>query len=457
MLNTIRNKKYPYKAATTTTSITVNDTDDTKSTHKMKDNEYLSVSTKQNKKSIAVSKKDLRKFPYPYRAMLAICSDIDDTTLQEFNDYHKFLNTKEQTSHGKGLGLDIGDSMWLYTANNENYKIDKAGNGIDNTMTFYYRIDKSKKHNSEEIIKYCKSGWIDSLHTFGDFSRTNEMNIAFNRNYAINGWDTLKSINFSPKVWINHGNRANEQNFGAHNTSKFMSYQEGDTPKSPYYHTDLTIKNGIRFVWNSIGDTQFGYNYPIFQLSLRDGQNVWGFHRYTNEIKDNKIDWTWTPKYIHKQITKERLENIVKNNQYSIVGQHLGVSPEDLYTSENIQSLKMLKQYEDDGKILVAKTSRLLNYADVNNFVSFNEIEDSGKTSINIKSIDDPIFGSKKPSLDDIRGLTFYTNTPENTTILLNKVPIDSNEISVNPKDETSRPSVSIKWFTPNYTDYTVK
>ena len=49
--------------------------------------------------------KDLRKFPYPYNAMLAISSDIDDTTLEEFKTYHEILNTKEQTPYGQGLGL----------------------------------------------------------------------------------------------------------------------------------------------------------------------------------------------------------------------------------------------------------------------------------------------------------------------------------------------------------------
>lgn len=52
----------------------------------------------------------LRKFPFPYDAMLAISSDIDNATVKKFEDYHQFLNTKEQTSHGQGLGLDIGDS-----------------------------------------------------------------------------------------------------------------------------------------------------------------------------------------------------------------------------------------------------------------------------------------------------------------------------------------------------------
>ena len=37
----------------------------------------------------------LRKFPYPYKAALSICSDIDGTsTVEEFLEIQEFLNTK---------------------------------------------------------------------------------------------------------------------------------------------------------------------------------------------------------------------------------------------------------------------------------------------------------------------------------------------------------------------------
>jgi hypothetical protein len=45
----------------------------------------------------------LRKFPYPFRAMLSICSDIDGTTPKEFEEYHRYLNTNSKTLHGRGL------------------------------------------------------------------------------------------------------------------------------------------------------------------------------------------------------------------------------------------------------------------------------------------------------------------------------------------------------------------
>ena len=51
-------------------------------------------------------KVSLRKFPYPYRAMLAICNDIDESSSGYFLEIHNYLNGE--------LGLEIGDSFWLY-------------------------------------------------------------------------------------------------------------------------------------------------------------------------------------------------------------------------------------------------------------------------------------------------------------------------------------------------------
>lgn len=399
--------------------------------------------------------KDLRKFPYPYNAMIALCSDIDDTTVDEFKTYHKFLNTKEKTPYGEGLGLDIGDSMWMYMANNIDYKVDNQGiNSADSIMTFFRGTDITQNHNADEITHFINSGWIDCIHTFGDFSSRNEKRTSFNRKLAQSAWDTLNSINFKPTVWINHGNKSNRQNFGAYGTSNFMNYQQGDNPQSPYYHSDLTIGNGIKYVWDSINDSNFGHDFPLYEISLRDGKKVWGFYRYTNNVENNRIFWTWIPAHIHQQLNKDNLDSLVNNKYYSIVGQHFGVNTEDLFTDENINSLKLLKSYETNGKIIVAKTSRLLNYANVHKYLMYNKVTEDNKTYINISSVDDPIFGKYVPTLDNIRGLTFYCNDPKNTVILLNKNKISSDVLEMNPKDSTGQASVSIKWFEPNYTDY---
>lgn len=400
--------------------------------------------------------KQLRKFPYPYDAMLAISSDIDLCTVEKFEAYHRFLNTKEQTPYGTGLGLDIGDSAWMYIGSDYSAKIDKKGHSVQYTMSYFQGVDPNHFKDANKINHYFNVGWIDSLHTFGDFSRSDKK-ILFSRKLAVSAWKAMNESGFKPKVWINHGSPSNAQNFGAYNPKMhFFDYQAGDNPKSPYYHTDLTIGNGIRYVWNSEGMNQFAYDNPLFPIKLRDGQKVWGFYRYTNEITKHKIDWTWEVNELPRQITKQRLDQLVQGRKYSIVTQHLGKGSEDFpFNAADIKTLQLLKSYQDDGKIMVARTERLLEYARAQKYVNYSIAKIKGKTYININSIDDPVFGSANPSLDEIRGLTFYVNDPQNTLVLLNYNLIPEDEIQRNGPDSDDKKSIEVKWFKPDYTDYT--
>jgi hypothetical protein len=405
---------------------------------------------------VPLKERSLRKFPYPYRAMLAFASDIDDTTPEEFAEYHRFLNTKEETPYGPGVGLDVGDSMWFYIANDNPNIADKSGHSFEGIMTWFDYTNTSKYRYKDLIKHYWQSGWIDSMHTFGDFSRKNHKDIAFKREYAVKAWEEMKANGIHCEVWINHGNEANVDSFGAYHPKHFSKYQEGDNPKSPYYHTDLSIKNGIRFVWNSIGESTFGHDSPIFEISLRDGQKVWGFHRYTHEPSQNGRDWTWVPREIHRQITKERLDNLVAKQQYAVVGQHFGGYNIGFpFDEKGIQALRMLESYQERGDILVARTSRLLNYAVAQKYVQYAIAEKDGETWVNITGIQDPLFGPQPPELDKVRGVTIYVKNPAKTHLLLNMKPLSADEYQINPPDETGKPSVGVKWFPRDLTDYT--
>lgn len=396
----------------------------------------------------------LRKFPYPYDAMLAISSDIDNTTVEKFETYHQFLNTLEQTSHGPGLGLDIGDSAWFYVVNDSVINLDKEGHKADYSMSYFQGLNPNARKDADKIIHYYKVGWIDSLHSFGDFSR-NDRSVKFTRDLAIAAWKAMNESGFKPKVWINHGSESNAQNFGAYNPKTLFKYQAGDDPKSPYYHTDLTMDNGIRYVWNSIGMSQFSYDNPLFPIKLRDGRQVWGFYRYTHDLVKGKYDWTWETHELHRQITKQRLDQLVQERKFSIVAQHLGKESDGFpFNPIDIQALQLLKAYQDEGKVLVARTSRLLDYARAQKYVRYSIVQIDGKTYININSIEDAVLGPTTPTLDEIRGLTFYVDDPDKTYILLKLSLIPKEQLQRNGPDKSSKKSIGIKWFMPDYTDY---
>ncbi len=393
---------------------------------------------------------DTRKFPYPYKSMLAIISDSDCATPKAFAKTHQFLNTKENTEYGQGLGLDISDSFWMFMGSDLE--------GTKDNMTYFDGLDETKELYPDLIVKYLNCGWLDSIHTFGDFSRKNN-DINYERKYAEKTWEVLNSLPIElPTVWIDHGTVSNVQNFGAYNPKNFSSYQSGDNPDTPsYYHTDLTINNKIRFAWHSRHSDQFGFDFPLVEKTLRDGNKVWGFYRYCCEIKDGVIDWNWSPEKIPVQLTPEHLEGIIENSQFGMLAQHLNYYGDDYsFTKETVESLRLLAKYNDEKKILVARTSRLLPYCVSQKYIQYKAVEADGNYYINLLQVDDPVSGPRAISLDEIRGLTFYTENP-NTIVLINGEPIDNNLYSINPADETGKISISINWYEPDYTDYSVK
>ena len=56
----------------------------------------------------------VRRFPYPYEAALAICSDLDETPNRDiYYETAKFLNTTQMTSMGRGVGLEVGNTIYF--------------------------------------------------------------------------------------------------------------------------------------------------------------------------------------------------------------------------------------------------------------------------------------------------------------------------------------------------------
>lgn len=418
----------------------------------------IAIFTKNGFTAQPIAQVQMREFPYPYQAMLSIASDIDGTTPHEFAQYHQFLNTKENTPMGRGLGLDIGDSFWMYMDTNSShpYYVDNRKHISNAIMTYFNGIDTNKKKDAGLINYYYRAGWIDSIHGYGDFSRINHGQGFCTRNLAEAAWKHMNEDGIHPDIWINHGNEANRQNFGAYTSFGFASYQEGDNKQSPYYHTDLIIKNGVHFLWNSRGDSDFGEKSAIFPIKLRDGNKIWGFHRYVFDRTKKGVNWTWGPKALDVQITPQRLDNLVSQKNYAIIGQHFGGGNGAYpFDRSNIKALRLLASYQDSGRILVARTSRLLHYNVAHNYLHYAITTEGGRTKIELKSINDPLFGSHPVTIHEVRGITFYVDNPKNVYISLNNHLVSSKEIQCNPPDQTGKPSIGIKWFAPDTFDYT--
>src|SRR4030095_12677996 len=131
---------------------------------------------------------ELRPFPYPYRAMLAICSDLDDTPdRRQYWQQLQFLNTGATTSMGEGVGLEVGNTIYFDMPPDE---------------FAYWNTDDAGR---EMIRALITSGHIDCLHSYGDLATT--------RAHAAKVLNELSQHSLSLKVWIDH--RVAPTNLGA--------------------------------------------------------------------------------------------------------------------------------------------------------------------------------------------------------------------------------------------------
>lgn len=391
---------------------------------------------------------DIRDYPGTYHALVAVCSDIDGSTVAEYEAIHRFLNTKEQTSSGPGLGLDISDSMWIYNFNDDDTIHDFEGHSNDHVMSYLWQ-DSVIKHG-KAIEKYYKAGWIDSIHTYGDFSSADKATTKFTRALAQTAAQAMKDVDIQPSIWINHGNEANVQNMEQNQQS---TYRQGAQPDSEYYHADITIPGGIKYVWFSFPSAQYGSKSPLYPVTLQDGQKVWGFKRYTGEDVFFAHKYNWTIFGINQQFTKKKLDTLVNERNTVIVAQHLGgANYQYPFTQEALDGLTLLASYQENGEILVSRTSRVLEYIRIRDNLVFEYYLQDGKEVVDILSVNDPQLGETTPRVGELRGITFYVTDSATAEVRICGQRVDEKALQ---RNTAPTQSIGFIWYEPDYTDYT--
>lgn len=374
----------------------------------------------------------LRPFPYPFQAMLAIESDADHMTLRKFNIVHEFLNTTSETPLGKGLGLDVSDSFFMYNGDNFPGEIDYQGQTIKDEMTFF----KGTSHQLNDgaiILHYIKVGWIDTFHSAGDFSMVDDKHTLFRRALTAYAMAYLERHGVHITIFTDHGNQSNVANFGAYGMNHFEDYQQGDNPRSPYFITDLLCKEGVRFVWPDLYSGRYSYQSMLFPIYLRDGKPIWGFWRFTGMLHRQhfrhawRYDWTdlWNPSDLAEQLTHAQLENLVATHGYTIIASHLEGNANKMPLSTSaVEALVQLAHMQDHGEILVARTSRLLLYNLVHEYLQYKLSVSKGTTYIDVQYVADPVDGSFVPSWQQLRGITFTVPNSRHAILLLRGQPV---------------------------------
>ncbi|MCK4428222.1 MAG: hypothetical protein KAW16_07060 [candidate division Zixibacteria bacterium] len=412
----------------------------------------------------------LRKFPYPYEAALAICSDLDHTdSIEKFLSIQEFLSSTEKTPFGTGLGLEVGNSFWFYNQYNQSLKksskdttyIDSMLFGIpDRGISLFDGTSDTLSPYAWVMLKLIKAGYLDCLHSYGEFAEG-----GFSRDLTVKVVDFWKSEALSIDVYTNHGGTGNNDNIGP--PSRFR----GDNPSAVEYHTDLTVPLGIKFLWRGqvthcigqdgnfslINFAKMVYEYfqDLFNReidythdnslvhihTLDDGQKVFEFVRYINPLGKYPLAHQ---EYMQYQLGPKVIDELISCRGYLIFYTHLGTNKHQPYLcSPALDVLRYIKKKNDEAKLLVTTTSKLLNYYVHSKYLYWHHAVKMDSLFIMIDSISNEVEGSFVPSEKDLEGITFYVPEDKNVSLSVAGRPILFIE---NAKEESGKRSISVPW-----------
>lgn len=379
----------------------------------------------------------LRAFPYPFNAGLAICSDIDECDYETFIKIHRYINLD--------LGLPVSDSFF----------------GIANSINklAYFNPDGSDRpHEAEFIRQAICDGLIDSLHSWGDFSAL-PPEPSFLQNIAKKLTDDIVKYNLSIPIWINHGSPNNYQNLFARVHPEY----QGDNPFSSMYTMNFIKAIGVKYCWLSellkwplsSNDQKIKLKIFIFNflkniikilsgksvriksyrqvtqlintIELRDRSKLLSFGRFSS-YPEGKI-WVANRNTLRYSLSREVLVNLLYEEGCMIIYTHLAkpISQQDvIFDEEDQKALENLYSLYQKKKILVASTSKLLQFKMIHDNLKWNSAETSEGLVVDITGVDDPIGGMRVPSIKELEGICFYSPVPDKTRIMLSSVDIPS-------------------------------
>jgi len=390
----------------------------------------------------------LRDVPYPYRAMLAICSDLDETPDSTvYREIMRYLNTTETTSMGPGLGLEVGNTIYF---------------DMPPGQFAYWSADEADR---EMVRCLIRTGHIDCLHSFGDLATT--------RAHVERALDELTRHDCRISVWIDHATAPS--NFGAD-----IMRGQGDVPGSPVYHADLTCDYGVRYVWcgrvtSVIGQDVTRRYLPVWTarhplasartlgkelfktVLARSGNGKYSMHRTNALTRETRLrsgqpvtefmrcNPYWggvgkaaTASGLAEVLVENYLSTLADHGGFSILYTHLGkiTDRNELFGPRTREGWNRLAEYYRGGQILVATTRRLLSYRDA---VRQARIATGREGDWQVLRVT-----SDRPD-EELGGMTLYVDDPARCRLYVNDREMTG--LQRNPADASGRPSVSLPWI----------
>ncbi|HEY3246199.1 MAG TPA: hypothetical protein VGM03_22885 [Phycisphaerae bacterium] len=405
----------------------------------------------------------LRPIPYPYRGMLAVCSDLDETPDRDvYLQTMRYLNTRHSSSMGPGAGLEVGNTIYF---------------DMPADQFSYWNTDDAGR---DMIHRLIRSGHIDCLHSYGDHATT--------RAHAARALDHLARHDCKLEVWIDHS--VAPSNFGAD-----IMRGQGDVPGSPVYHADLTCDFGVRYVWRGRVTSITGQEVParlrgIFTprrplvsartlakeagkrlrarrghskyalhgpnrvmqpSSLRDGRPVYEFLRCNPHPAGVSVGDTAAG--LAEVLTDAFLSRLVHRGGVCLLYTHLGkvLRRDQPLPPRACAALQRLGQYFRNGKILVTTTRRLLNYLRVLRRLRTRIAQDSPELRIDLFATPETCGPDAPLFRNDLDGITLYVPEARPAQLMLNGTALS--DVQRNAPDHTGQASLSLPWIPLSFPD----
>ncbi len=303
----------------------------------------------------------LLPYPAPYASAISISNDC------EFLTRDAALGLLAELSDPDKYGLEITTSMFFYTTNAI----------CHSSIGYFDGLTQTPSVNAPLLRDLCQSGWIDTLHSYGDFDAG-----GFTRKLAEIAVNEFCKYGLTLPVYTNHGSNKNFQNVGH---ASLANYQGGDDPSSEAYHIDLTKKLGAKYFWTDdmLSSTPDISQNLFKEATCRDGQKILLFNRYRGLFGCPAP----TMESLSSQILESDLRQIAMSSGVAIFYQHLGVASRDSagtftalshpYIPPSADSVfKYLSRLQREKLCLVAGTGRLLSYIQMRDSIKINLEED---------------------------------------------------------------------------------
>jgi hypothetical protein len=393
-----------------------------------------------------------RRFPHPYRALLAISSDLDETPDRStYLESLRYLNTRRVGPMGPGLGLEVAHSIYF---------------DMPADQFAYWNTDDTGRAMVRDLIR---SGHIDVLHSFGDRALT--------RAHAARALEELERHGCRLEVWVDHGVAPTNLDGGIMRGS-------GDVVGAPAYHADLSCAHGIQYVWRGRVTSVIGQDAPrrprhVFTLMhpilsgrtlakelakgalarlghakyamhagnavlrpvrLRSGHRVHEFLRSNPHWGGVSVGETADG--IASVLVPSMLRRLLDREGVCLLYTHLGktASPIEPFGPATRLALRQMARLHHDGHLLVTTTRRALGYCRARTAVTHETARDTdGALRLSLRVPEPAALGPA-----DLEGLTYYVPDPARVRVCL-----DGREVAGvhrNPPDHTGRPSVSLPW-----------